>query len=869
MSYFPVNLYRLQLHAGFTFYDATRILPYLKNLGIDTLYCSPFFQAAPGSMHGYDITNPLKFNEELGGEKGFFVFQERAHSLDLGIILDVVANHMSASVHNPWWYDILEQGQASKYAAYFDIDWRSPIKNLYGKVLVPILDLPSKEAILQEKIQLTLGSQGLFITAMGQDLPLSPSSYHQIAQQLRTKADILSVLQDDKKTAELKQQVALLNQDKGKLEKLLDQQHFLLEFWQFAPHNINYRRFFDINGLVALNMDHRRCFEEFHQLAVQLFTERKIQGMRIDHPDGFYEPYSYFQALRKKCTGKQKPYIVIEKILEREEALPQKWPVEGSVGYEYLNLLNQMFLDNSQEATLTHLYHRLLGQPLDVDIMVQQEKRDYTRTYMYSEIHVMACQLLKATKNPEITQERLEEAVVELYACFPVYRTYLEKATLLLTHEEKEVFLEAFDRASLSIPHLEMIFAFLKDIFFHRRELTSEEILFVMRFQQIAPAIMAKGFEDTHLYNYNRFISLNEVGGSPHHFGESIQTFHEKIQRKHTTHPYGWITFATHDTKRSHEMRLRLNVLTELAQEWTSQVLAWTKDNKKYKHENFPDVNHEYFLYQALVGWWPVHLKNGSNEKQVLVERVKRYLIKAARESKAYTNWTHHHTAYENALLAFIDELLDENNPFYHSLGIWVKKIARAGELNSLSCLNLALMLPGSLDIYQGTELWDFSFVDPDNRRPVDYAKREELLQALPDRDPSLWITECFKNHNLEMLKLYLLKTGLHFRKTHPHMLIEAEYIPLRCEGSKKNHLIAYLRKSAQGAYTLTLSGRLLLHYKNKEFWADTSIRLPENWKDTTLTNLYTQNTAYITRTTQVQELLVTAPFGLFVTSSC
>jgi (1->4)-alpha-D-glucan 1-alpha-D-glucosylmutase len=787
----------------------------------------------------------LCFNEELGGEEGFKAFHHAASSLGFGIILDLVANHMAASSQNPWWYDVLEKGPHSPYASYFDIDWKCGVQILFHKILIPILDLPSKEALIQGKIQLVSEGDKLLIKAMGQLFPLSRESYALVSQE----------------------GIQELNHNKEKLQQLLEQQYFFLEFWQYASQNINYRRFFDINGLVALKMDQQKAFDDYHKLTLKLLTDGKVQGIRIDHPDGLYEPYHYFKHLHEALakTSSISLYMVVEKILEREETIPQKWPVDGSVGYEYLNLLNQIFLDPNQEDSFTALYHEFIEAPEDREFLLHKEKRNIALLHLPSEMTRMASMLFQSQKKEKgFSQEELQEAIIELYVFFPVYRTYLERGIPLLTTEEKEALFEAFDGARRSKPYLEKSFSFLKEVFFQERELESCEWDFIMRFQQLGPTIMAKGFEDTHLYNYNRFIGLNEVGSSPHHFGETLETFHERMLNNQQTFPYGWVTQATHDTKRSYEMRCRLQVLTEAFDEWKTQVLLWKKDNQIYKHTHFPDCNREYFLYQTLVGFWPTHIKN-TQEKKHLIQRVKDYLIKASRESKAYTTWIHPHPHYENALLSFIDHILEENSSFYSSLIQFIKKIEMAAQWSSISCLNLMLGLPAPLDIYQGTELEDFSLVDPDNRRSVDYEIRKKLLKEiekiLASNTQKAWIESLLKKKELEPLKLYLLKIGFALRKKEKKLFLEGEYIPLQCEGEKKDHVIAYLRQK-ENTTTLTLSSRWLYQYHSIDFWGNTVVYLP---KEFSFIDIYTQHVFQASKTLSIKEALSCLPFGFFL----
>lgn len=877
----PTNLYRLQFNPAFTLYDAIGVLPYLKDLGIDTLYCSPVLQPTKGSTHGYDLINPLRFNEEIGGEKAFLAFCFLAKSLGLSIILDIVVNHMSASLENPWWYDLLENGPDSEYADYFDVDFQPQLPFLRNKVLVPILDRPFHQALEQDLILLVLQEQRLALRVMGLLFPISAEGYIECLkaievfsrdQNIQETWKLLIKKEGGKQAVE--KLIAEINQDKSRLETFVGKQHFLLEFWQYANQNSNYRRFFDIHSLAAIKMENAQVFDHFHHLIGKLLKDKLIQGLRIDHPDGLYEPYHYLDHLQKLYQTlvplEKKPlYLVVEKILQKGERLPSHWPVQGTVGYEYLNLLQQMFVDQKQEENFSELYDAFLEDKVDKDLLLQKEKREFALLYMTSEMKALACKFFQcavASKMEDISVEHLEEALIELYVFFPVYRTYLDHEMGALSSEQKTLLLEVFDKAKKNKPFLENSFAYLRSLFLDRCSvLTPLETACIMKFQQLSPVIMAKGLEDTHLYNYNRFIALNEVGGEPHGFGESIEVFHSEMEFKLKHHPDGWIALSTHDTKRSFDMRMRLCVLSEMFSEWKELVLSWKKQNACYKihveKELFPDSNREYFLYQTLVGFWPKDIL----DKSALLQRLKSYLIKASRESKAYTTWIHHHLVYEKALDHFLESILDEKTPFYKSLSKFVHKIDRVGQLNSLSCINLTLGLPAPLDIYQGTENWDFSLVDPDNRRPIDYKQRKtSLLKLKSITCYKKWFEDALQQEDLQPLKMYLLYRGLYARRESEELFLKATYIPVKCEGEKHHHIIAYIRQEG-GFCTLVISGRFLLGYQDSSFWKDTYIFIPQDLVGITLTNIYTQASLQFKEIMSLKTLLEELPFGFWM----
>lgn len=620
------SVYRLQFSKDFNFQDAIRALDYIESLGVEAIYCSPYLRSIPGSMHGYDVISPLVIDPELGSMEDFEAFCRELKARGMGHYFDLVANHMAASELNPWWYDVLEKGERSEYAQFFDIDWSK------GKVMFPILGDPKKLA--EEKGDIVRYEDHTQV--YGRRLPL--------------------------------------------------EEQYELAYWQEAPQCVNYRRFFDIIGLVALKVEREEVFETYHQFLFRLIQEGKIDGLRIDHPDGLYDPEQYFERLRERFPDLP---IVIEKILEKDEELPSSWQIQGTVGYEYLNDLLGLFVDSREEEIFTEIYHNFIGEEVDPKELLYEQKREYALLYLDAEIESM-CRQFGVEK----------EELVDSFAKMEVYRTYKRHGTP-----------------------------------------------FEMRFQQISPPITAKGLEDTHFYVYNRFAALNEVGGDPSCFGRSIDHFHKKNRERQKKYPHGFITSSTHDTKRSEDVRMRMCAISEIPKIWSKKVKEWSQMTE------FPDPNMEYLFYQTLIGAY--------SDDPRLPDRLVAYMIKAAKEGKVLTNWVNPDPNYENMVRHGVLQALDNKEFMESFLPVW-EQCFELGEKNTFAAMTLRLGSPGVFDLYQGTELWDDSLVDPDNRRPVDFGLRARS-----------------EDHS----KLSYLRKGLQFRKAHVELFLHGEYRPLKTTG--------------------------------------------------------------------------------------
>ncbi|HEY98366.1 MAG TPA: malto-oligosyltrehalose synthase [Dehalococcoidia bacterium] len=685
----PVATYRLQFNRDFRFRDAISLVSYLDILGILDIYASPLLKARMGSSHGYDVTDPTRLNPELGTDDDFDTLIENLKQRDMGLLLDIVPNHMAASPENPWWQDVMEKGQNSPFAGFFDTHW---------------LDFPGSD------------------TTTG------------------------------------------------------------------------HRRFFDIGDLIGIRVEESRVFKITHSLIFRLLSEGKIIGLRIDHIDGLFDPLEYLRRLRKYTGGQ---YTVVEKILSAGENLPEAWPVCGTTGYDFANVLNALIVDSDGIKDLEGIYSRFTRSDKSFRDLVYEKKKQVINELFPDEIAALGRWL--AHLSGKFTAEETSQALIESTACLPVYRTYIQTSKIAPRGKKylEKALTEARQHGAVGNDALE----FLKEVLllnfppdFQPEEKTAW-MNFIRRWQQLTGAVMAKGFEDTALYNYHRLISLNEVGGNPDTPGLSIKGFHRWNLARMKNWPYTLNTTSTHDTKRSEDVRARINVLSEIPGEWEQHLICWQKWNeeKKLKVNGLPvpEPNTEILLYQTLIGAWPLTIMEVPGFKK----RLKEYMVKAVREAKTITSWIKINREYENAILKFIDNILQDsgNNEFLTDFLEFQKKIARFGALNSLSQLLLKITSPGIPDFYQGTELWDFSLVDPDNRRPVDFSRRKRLLDGLLKRKPP--IDEMLASWEDGRIKLYVIYKALNTRRTHRELFQKGKYTPLRVEGKRQESVCAFIRR--------------------------------------------------------------------------
>jgi (1->4)-alpha-D-glucan 1-alpha-D-glucosylmutase len=935
---FPESTYRLQFHAGFTFKAATDLVPYLHALGVTHCYASPYLKARPGSTHGYDIIDHASLNPEIGSDDDYNRMVEAFRQHGLGQILDIVPNHMGVATNdNSWWNDVLENGPASRYAGLFDIAWQSsPRPELQNKVLLPVLGEPYGEVLEAGQLALTFENGAFAIGYFDRRFPIDPRTYsailgHRIEELQRTlgpedtalleyesistasrnlpdrlDTDGTKILERSREKEIIKRRLAaltaesapvrdfiaanvtLLNGTPGDaasfdpLDRILEQQAFRLSYWRVAPDEINYRRFFDINDLAALSMEREEVFVGAHVLVLKLAAEGKLDGLRIDHPDGLYDPAQYLRrlqehfvlacartvieadpelasleraplevALRENLSADASLdtpyYVVVEKILGAGEPLLESWATHGTTGYEFANAINGLFVDTANEHAFSTLYHDFIGDETRFSELVYRKKLLILQVSLAGELHMLTHQLdrlaQKSRLSRDFTFNTLRRALREVIACLPVYRSYIADDGI---HPEDRRYIEmAVRRATVRNPLLSRrVFRFIRNMLlleappgFNDAD-RAEQRRFAGKFQQVTAPVMAKGLEDTAFYVYNRLTSLNEVGGDPGRFGMNPDAVHAFLQDRQAKWPFALSPLSTHDTKRSEDVRARLNVLSEIPEEWAQRIHQWSRLNEAHRQQiddvGAPDANEEYLLYQTLVGAWPLDVDAPVTEE--FVRRIQAYMEKATREAKVHTSWINPNPEFDRAVADFVARLLDEaaSAEFLFDLRAFLKRVIPAGLLNSLAQTLLKITSPGVPDTYQGMELWDFSLVDPDNRRPVDYARRRKLLEQLQQAiaggqgDLKRIAADVMSKKEDGRIKMYVTLQALNVARTHPGLFTTGEYLPLRATGERASHLFAFARRKEQ-QWAVVVTPRLLakaMPEGDLAAWGDTGVPL-------------------------------------------
>ena len=909
-QYFPESTYRVQFHAGFTFRDALQIVPYLHDLGITHLYASPFLQARPGSTHGYDTTNHQAFNPELGTAEDYEGLCQMLQNYEMGQVLDIVPNHMGvAGNDNQWWRDVLENGPASPYAGFFDIAWYdSPRVEMHERLLLPILGKAYGEALESQEIQLQYAAGTFTIHYFDHCWPVAPQSYALILGQrrdelttflgeapeplaeydsiltairnlpLRSETDPAKVAESQREKEIIKRRLAALteanpsvrafledtvarfNGTPGQsesfdlLDTLLQAQVYRLCHWRVASEEISYRRFFDVNELAALSMEKPEVFSATHGLILRLLSEGKVHGVRIDHPDGLYDPQQYFQRLQQhyvlhtayrlrenNATFQElcdeeitalldttlaqasttaeavlyRPlYIVVEKILAAYETLREDWPVYGTSGYDFLNVLNGLFVNAEQRRTWTRLYRDWIQDPLPFADVVYDAKYLIMQMSLTSEVERLAHSLDRLAQrhrsSRDFTLNSLRRALRQIIACFPVYRSYIT-SDAIHPDDRRSIQQAVFQAQRRNLTVSRELFMFVQDMLLLQYQASAsvaeqaEQRRFVGKFQQVTAPVMAKGCEDTALYVYNRLLSLNEVGGDADRFGVFPEELHRIFQERQAKWPWAFSALSTHDTKRSEDMRARLNLLSELPHEWQASLQRWSNLNAQYRRDlddaPVPDANEAYLFYQTLLGAWPLE-PYSQEEYTVFVERIQAYMLKVLREAKVHTSWINPNPVYEEAVQHYIARVLDPQlqGTFLEDFRVFQQRLSHYGLFNSLAQTLLKITAPGVPDTYQGTELWDWSLVDPDNRRAVDYKHRYDMLGALQERlaaageDRRALVQELLTHKEDGRIKLYITTLALNCRRMHPGLFSSGSYIPAQGRGIKGQYVFGFSR---------------------------------------------------------------------------
>jgi (1->4)-alpha-D-glucan 1-alpha-D-glucosylmutase len=913
-------LYRMQLEPGkLTFRDAAGIVPYLDELGVSHLYASPCLKARSGSPHGYAIVDYSRLNPELGSEDDYQAMVDALHSRAMGQILDVVPNHMSAAPgENMWWNDVLENGPASPHAAYFDIDWRPIKEELRNKVLLPILGQQYGQVLESGKLKVEFRDGAFFLRCYESLLPIEPGTYRTILtsrldawkeSQPADSADVRElesivtalahlpepadtdpgrvaerqrekeVIKDRLRALELRSEsvadficrnVQALNGIPGDphsydaLDKFLGAQVYRLSHWKAAADEINYRRFFDINELAAVCMEAPEVFQESHRLVFDLLVRGDVEGLRIDHIDGLYDPAEYLRHLQRgylvalgkslyqaetahpeqppaippgttaeppswseiepaflsqvtemTCTDRAALplYVVAEKILGCDEELPTQWLLAGTTGYDFLTSLAGLFVDPKGLSELVNIYSRFIDRRPDFREVARQSKRLIFRAAMSSELQVLAHRLNRLSEryrgSRDFTLNSLRTALREILVCFPVYRTYVREG--LVSERDRQVICRAAAQAKLANPATDAaVFDFIRDVLLLERPPDLDDAgrrereLFVGRVQQVTSPVMAKGIEDTAFYRYFPLASLNEVGGNPLHGARTIEEFHRHNRARQAVWQQSLICTTTHDTKRSEDARARISVLSEIPLLWRKAVNRWARLNRRHCREvagqPAPSRNDEYLFYQSLVGVWP--LPPGDNDLAALAGRMAAYMEKATHEAKVSTSWINPDAEYDAAVRQFVTAVLVDHpkNRFLAEFRGFHEQIVNWGLFTALSQTFLKLTSPGVPDIYRGQEIWDFSLVDPDNRRPVDFANSMKMLTRLRkevgrnERTLLSLARTLAENPRDPRLKLFVTWRALQFRRQHADLFRLGDYVPLAAVGPQAKHACAFVR---------------------------------------------------------------------------
>lgn len=941
----PRATYRLQFRPDFTFNDAQNLVDYLHRLGISDVYTSPLYQPRTGSTHGYDIVDYNRLNERLGSEEDFnaFVNTLKEHNMDL--LLDIVPNHMGIGRDNSWWMDVLKHGPSSVYSHYFDIDWQPKNRALDNKVLLPVLGDHYGRVLERGELELVYWHGDFYLHYWDHQFPITPDAYVDILLQAHNvlvdnynneyiEDELLSIVtavrnippyttRDTSQLAEMRreQKVArrrfvtlydnseafrhaldkaleIINGEKGNpdsfklLDTILERQPYRLAFWRTASDEINYRRFFNVNDMAAIRIERIEVFDKTHQLTFDLLGQGKIRGLRVDHPDGLWNPKFYFSRLQEEyliarlqqhlpepeidvdvirarlaqLVETDEPsyyplYVVAEKILTETEPLPYDWAVYGTTGYDFMLMTNNLFVDSINEDAFDTLYHEFIGEEIVFEDIIRRSKRFIMSETLNSELYARSSQLADIVEqNPRyrgFTRHSLERALLEITAALPIYRTYIVDDEPV-TDRDVQYMEEAAELAKARNPRMDTyLIDFVRDMILLRLindfepQLHDDIREFVMQYQQMTGPVMAKSVEDTAFYVFNRLTSLNEVGGHPEQFGITVQEFHEFNATK--LYPHTMLSSSTHDTKRSEDVRARINVLSEMADEWQGIITQWERINADNREEVegalAPSANDEYLLYQTLIGSFPI---NAPDNMGVYQRRITEYMRKAINEAKVHSTWVNSNELYHQATANFIQAALNSDD-FMESFMPFQERISFFGFLNSLSQTLLKITCPGVPDIYQGNELWNYSLVDPDNRRPVDYDLRHKMLDemlARKDDDLDNLIGELTKTPRSGAIKMYVTALPLNYRREHQPLFVDGSYHPVASSGQKASHVIAYLRR-LDDIDVLVVVPRLVVGLLQGQtimpigeaVWGDTALILPDGFRTTDYYNIYTNKT--------------------------
>lgn len=903
----PIATYRLQFNSRFTFAHASAIVDYLDALGISDCYASSYLKAVSGSPHGYDVADPTRLNPDIGTSDEYSGWIDRLHARGMSHVLDLVPNHMGiAKSANPWWQDVLENGPSSRFAHFFDIEWRPVKDELADKVLIPILGDQYGAVLERQELRLAYRDGGFTVTHHDVSLPIAPDTYPAIlevdleALAARVETGVIDELRSiinasvnlppraardaglvatrAREKDIVKRRLAALTASSAavrahvdavverfngvagrprsfdRLDHLLNEQSYRLAHWRVASEEINYRRFFDVNELAALRMEDPEVFEEVHGFVFELIRSGAASGLRVDHVDGLYAPADYLCRLQQRAG--RPIYLVVEKILAAGEQLPS-WPIHGTTGYEFGAVVNNLFVDRRNERALSDIYARFTGgrrERLPFGDLAYRSKKQVLHETMSGDINSLGHRLNRFSERNrqfrDFTLYSLISTIKEVIAAFPVYRTYVAEDQPV-TARDRRYIVDAVSDAKRRAPGIPgVMFDFMERLLLKETGAETpdecvERARFVGKFQQLTGPVAAKGIEDAALYVYNRLLSLNEVGTDPTEFGLEPAAVHRWLSTRQRDWPHALSALSTHDSKRGEDARARLNVLSEIPGAWKAAVTKWRAVNRRYKTEvggvMAPDANEEYLLYQTLLGVWPFD----DGHQEGFRERIAAYMIKALREAKVHTSWLSPDHEYEAAAATFTNAILDRRRgaAFLQSFLPFQRRVAELGIYNSLAQTLIKITAPGVPDFYQGTEVWDLTLVDPDNRRPVDYEARRRALAEIGDqgpgtREPGSGIaaraTDLLASRADGRAKMFVVARALAARRRLREVYERGDYVPLQTLGSRADCLFAFARRAGARA-AITVVPRLVATLQpdastppiGRSVWMDTAIEAP------------------------------------------
>ncbi|MDG5813852.1 malto-oligosyltrehalose synthase [Chitinispirillales bacterium ANBcel5] len=903
--------YRIQFTPQFKFKDALQYLPYLKKLGITDIYASPVTRPRKGSISGYDVCDPTQVNPELGTIDEFESLLKEVKTQQMGWLQDIVPNHMAFSHENAMLMDVLEKGQHSKYHDFFDIQWDHQYDSLTGHVLAPFLNKPYGQCIIDGELKIIFEEGMLRVAYDNQRYPLSPQSYlyilcknypestssHTILQEI---VDVLITIDKNEKETyystfeQVKEKLRYYieadnsvgefitkrlnsfstgsSEANAQFDKLMQRQKYRLSYWKVATQEINYRRFFTKGDLICVRVEHEHVFDLTHSFVLDLVKRGLISGLRIDHIDGLFDPETYLKRIRKNAPN---AYIVVDKILHKREHIPDSWPVDGTTGYDFLNHLSYVYCDTESERKINRVYQKSIDKKLNPEQLQIEKKRLIIGKNMAGDIDNLAHMIIRISDvdlmGRDITLYGLKRALVEVLTHFPVYRTYITSAHF--TSNDAKYISEALGSARKTMPDLTVEFAFIERFLMLKGDTVLENEYddnwkkAVMRFQLFTGPLMAKGFEDTFFYIYNRHIALNEIGGWPLHFGLPLDDFHQFIKERNHAHPMSMNTLTTHKTKRGEDCRARLQVIAEMPVQWENQVTKWRKLNTCYLQEKegvtWPDHNDEYFFYQIVLGTFPF---DGTIDKEY-IESICNYMIKAIRKAKVHTAWIKPDEEYEKAVTDFVQLSLDKDKSplFVDSLTHFTRSISWFGIVNSLSQTVLKLTLPGVPDIYQGTELWDLR--DTDNRNSINFSGFNQTVKKDAD------IFELLSKAPDPHIKHFIIKKLLAIRAQSPEVFSVSNYVPLEIKGLNSNKCIAFLRESEHAVMIVIVPRFTSQLVKIKQYptglevWQDTRVVLPYSVTGMIMNNMLDGTELKIKEEMMIGDFLDKLPFAVMITS--